>query len=327
MKIFLKSKFLPLLISLISLNLCLIKSEDNSYPLIGILSVPEMGQEFPVNNTGIINANYVRWLESNGMEAIAIHPWYVPQELDSILVKLNGIIIQGENSPMDKTSAYYKTVRQIVERVKNFYKTDAYFNIPIFGICGGFEILANVLEGEDILTPHEDLKSQSSLIFEETEIIDTKLFHKISDQLINVFKNTKSVYENHKTGVSPNKFTSATSKIKEFMNIVALASDKDGKNYVAAAEGIKDYPFFGVQFHPEIIAFNKIEDNNVPDSFEAILASRHFGHFLLKQAEGNKNVFDKYRENKNYLTGRLPDIQDISGAYYYKINQFDEQNQ
>lgn len=312
---------LLLLILISSINLIQIKSEDNTYPLIGILSVPENGQEFPVNNTGLINANYVRWLESNGMEAIAIHPWYDPQDLDAILSKLNGVIIQGESSPMEKTSSYYKTIHHIVEMVKSFYKTDPNFNFPILGICGGFEILANILEGDDILTPHQDLKSQSKLIFDENEIVDTKLFHKISPELINIFKSSNSLYENHKTGISPNKFTSQASKIKEFMNIVALSSDEVGKNYIAAAEGIKDYPFFGVQFHPEIISFNKIEDNNVPETFEAVLASRHFGHFLLKQAENNKNTFANYREDKNYMTDNLPNIHSISGAYYYRFNQ------
>jgi gamma-glutamyl-gamma-aminobutyrate hydrolase PuuD len=321
----LNPKFLIILISLIfSLTLTSIKSqseEENTYPLIGILSVPQNAQEFPVNNTGLINANYVRWLESNGMESIAIHPWYTPDKLDSILVKLNGIIIQGENSPMENFSAYYKTVKQIIENVKKFSKTDPSFNFPIFGVCGGFGIMANVLEGDNILTTHEDIKSQSNLIFDENEIIDTQLFNQIPSILINVFKNTKSIYENHKLGISPEKFTSKNSKIKEYMNIVALSTDKDGKNYVSAAEGIKDFPFFGVQFHPEIIAFDKIEDSNVPDSYEAILGSKHFGHFLLKKSENSKNVFENYRENRNYMTNRLPDVKDISGAYYYRFNQ------
>jgi gamma-glutamyl-gamma-aminobutyrate hydrolase PuuD len=314
---------LTILISLI-ISLTIIKSQEKTYPLIGILSVPENAQEFPVNNTGIINANYVRWLESNGMESIAIHPWYTAEKLDSILVKLNGIIIQGENSPTEKSTAYYKTVLQIVERVKNFSKSDPNFNFPILGICGGFGILANVLEGDNICTSHVDLKSQSNLIFDENEIIDTKLFNQIPKELINIFKNTKSIYENHNLGISPEKFASETSKIRQFMNIVALSTDKDGKNYIAAAEGIKDFPFYGVQFHPEIIAFNKIEDNNVPDSYEAILASKHFGHFLLKQANNSKNVFENYKENRNYMTSRLPEFKDVVGSYYYRFNQNDE---
>jgi gamma-glutamyl-gamma-aminobutyrate hydrolase PuuD len=324
MKLFSRSiKHLALILSILLfiINISFIKSSENFYPLIGILSVPENMQEFPVNNTGLINANYVRWLESNGMESIAIHPWYVPEELDSIIVRLNGIIIQGENSPMEKTSAYYKTVRQIIERVKTYYKTNPNFNFPILGICGGFEIMANVLQGENILTPQEDLKSQSSLIFDDNEIVDTKLFNKIPSNLINIFKNTKSLYENHSTGISPDKFTSSTSVIKEYMNIVALSTDKNGKNYVAAAEGIKDYPFFGLQFHPEIIAFNKVEDNNVPDTYEAILASMHFGNFFLKQADLSTNTFENYRDDKNYMSGRLPNIRDNSGRYYYKFNQ------
>jgi gamma-glutamyl-gamma-aminobutyrate hydrolase PuuD len=316
-------KYLGLLLSILlfHINFSLVKSSENFYPVIGILSVPQNGEEFPVNNTGLINANYVRWLESNGMEALAIHPWYVPEELDSIIVKLNGIIIQGENSPLEKTSVYYKTVRQIIERVKTFYKTNPNFNFPILGICGGFEIMANVLQGDNILTPQEDLKSQSSLIFDENEIVDSKLFNNLPNNLINIFKNTKSLYENHSMGISPDKFTSTTSVIKDYMNIIALSTDKNGKNYVAAAEGVKDYPFFGLQFHPEIIAFNKVEDNNVPDTYDAILASNHFGNFLLKQAEISTNSFENYRDDKNYMTGRLPDFKENSGRYYYKFNQ------
>jgi len=165
------------------------------------------------------------------------------------------------------------------------------------------------------------LKSKSSLIFNEDEIKDTILFNKLSDQLIDVFKNTKSIYENHSLAVSPEKFTLPTSKIRDFMNIVSRDKDSEGNLYISAAEGTKGYPFFGVQFHPEIISFNRIKDNNVPDSFEAVLASKHFGHFLLKQVSQNKNKYNTAREDLNYMTGLLPQPADKNGAYYYKFKK------
>jgi len=39
-------------------------------------------------------------------------------------------------------------------------------------------------------------------------------------------------------------------KLREFFDILTINSDKSGKTFVSAIEA-KDFPFYGVQFHPE----------------------------------------------------------------------------
>jgi len=56
---------------------------------------------------------------------------------------------------------------------------------------------------------------------------------------------------NHKYGFSPYKMIKEENLSKHFMPL-AYGRDLNGKKFVAIAEA-KNYPFYGVQFHPEKI--------------------------------------------------------------------------
>lgn len=292
--------------------------QNKSLPVIGILSNPETGSD--KNSTLYrVNANYVRWLEANGMEAIAIHPWLSDTQLSSVLPKINGILLQGESFDFDKESDYYKTASSIIQKAKNFLTTPVY-NFPVFGVCSGFQVLQTVLAETDVLTVHPHQDTASSLIFDFDEIKDSKMFFDINDNLAKVLNSTKSIYEHHFMAVGPEQY-SEKNKLRDFMNYNTLDKDSKGNLYVASAEGIKNYPFFGVQFHPEMVSFNRNKARNVPESFESVQVSKHFGHFLLKQALQNKNQYENARENDNYLTSKLPAAADKDRNYYYNFEK------
>lgn len=309
-----KSKLFCFISALAVLLSITLTSQNKNLPVIGILSNPETGSE--KNSTAYrVNANYVRWLEANGMEAIALHPWLSDSQLSSIISKLNGVLLQGESFDFDKESTYYKTAASIIQKVKNFLTTPAY-NFPVFGVCSGFQVLQTVLAETDVLTLHPHPDSASSLIFEADEIKDSKMFSGLSDQMVAVLNSTKSVYEHHYMAVAPEQY-SDKNKLREFMNYNTLDKDTKGNLYIASAEGIKNYPFFGVQFHPEMISFNRNRSRNVPESWESVQVSKHFGHFLLKQASLSVNKYENPQQDENYLTGKLPAAADSEGNYYY----------
>lgn len=310
-----KSIILTYIFALTTLLSITITSQNKNLPVIGVLSNPETGSD--KNSTLYrVNANYIRWLEANGMEAVAIHPWQSDSQLTSILSKLNGILLQGESIDLfDKETLYFKTASSIIGKAKNFLQTPI-FNFPVFGICAGFQVLQTVLAETDVITPHPHADTASSLVFEADEIVDSKMFSDLNDYLAAILNSTQSVYENHFMAVAPEAYSNSN-KLREYMNYNTLDKDSNGKPYVASAEGIKNYPFFGVQFHPEMINYNRIRNRNVPETFESVQVSKHFGHFLLKQALQSENVFDNVKDDENYLTGKLPAAADQDGNYYY----------
>jgi len=303
--------YASLIVLFLSINLI---TSNKKLPTIGILSNPETGSD--KNSTKyVVNANYVRWLEANGMEAVAIHPWFTQTQLNDILKKINGVVFQGENFDFAKDSIYYLTAKSIIENVKNF-RTTAAMNFLVFGVCSGFQVLQTILAETDIITYHPHVDSQSSLNFELDELRDSKLYSGINDELANILKNTKSIYQHHYMAVAPEQY-SEKNKLRDYMNYNSVDTDSRGNNYVASAEGIKNFPFYGVQFHPEIISFNRNKSKNVPETFQSVLVSKHFGHFLLKQAALNSNTFENSSDYEGYMTGKLGAPADKDGNYYY----------
>lgn len=86
------------------------------------------------------------------------------------------------------------------------------------------------------------------------------------------------------------------------IRILGTNQDKNGLKYVSIIES-KYYPFFGVQFHPEVVLF-EFKDykshHNIPHSFSAIQVSQYFANFFVQKTRKNKNCFDSQEELNSY---------------------------
>lgn len=307
-----------ILISLSFISLITKITCNKNLPLIGILAVPETGIDKTSKNY-VVNANYVRWLEASGLETIALLPWEDELSQLNILEKINGVLIQGEDVNFDHNSPYYKSVKLMVDKIRLFKNTKK-FNIPLLGIGSGFQILQNILAEVDVVTSHFHVNSKSSLIFFKDEIIDTRMFQNVDDNFLDILKNHKVIYQNHNLAVGVHKY-SEKNKLKDYMYITSTDKDDKGEFYVCTAEGVSGYPFYGLQFHPEKISFNKNFNFNVPDSLESVIVSQYFANFLLKKALENSNTLEDYRNYAYYLTDKLSDVANETGDYYYKFQK------
>ena len=120
---------------------------------------------------------------------------------------------------------------------------------PIFFTCLGFQLAAYLtsnydnsvlsrVHGDDAIVLPLDLTGKESYLmktFTET-------------QISNMTKGHGLMYYNHNWAVTVTTFNQ-NSRLKSFWDLIATTTTPYNEDFVAMMEA-KDYPFFGVQFHP-----------------------------------------------------------------------------
>eukprot|EP00349_Pseudokeronopsis_sp_Brazil_P010254 CAMPEP_0202978512 /NCGR_PEP_ID=MMETSP1396-20130829/84905_1 /ASSEMBLY_ACC=CAM_ASM_000872 /TAXON_ID= /ORGANISM="Pseudokeronopsis sp., Strain Brazil" /LENGTH=119 /DNA_ID=CAMNT_0049717495 /DNA_START=671 /DNA_END=1030 /DNA_ORIENTATION=- len=84
-------------------------------------------------------------------------------------------------------------------------------------------------------------------------------------------------------------------ELGQFYRPTSISYDEDGLTFVASMEAF-DYPFFGVQFHPEKPMATFYEATNVNHSERSQYYNRYFADFFVDQARRNFNHFDSFEE-------------------------------
>jgi gamma-glutamyl hydrolase len=183
------------------------------------------------------STNYVKWLESVGITPVCI-PYNLPKEdLLICLDKVNGVLWTGgaiENkthSPQEKKQ-YTDTLYTSFEVAKKY--NDQGRKYPIWGTCQGFEFLVLFHNGKHTSIhslPKHHADGQFPITFTGNSSMRT-WFRPLSEEM----KKECSTHH-HKYGFD----------IKPMSHIHILSTQEDYINIIK----YKEYPFYGVQFHPE----------------------------------------------------------------------------
>jgi len=83
--------------------------------------------------------------------------------------------------------------------------------------------------------------------------------------------------------------------LENFYRPLAYSLDKNNNKFITIFEAI-EYPFYGVQFHPEKPSFEfvtKSKQTHIPHSRESIAVSRYFADFFVQQAQRSGHLIDR----------------------------------
>ena len=199
---------------------------------IGIITLPKHPK---------IN-HYIQWIESVGANAIVIPYSISKKELIQQMNSIQGLIWTGGAIETERYSEYQRmmyltTLQRSFLLAKEYNVQGRYF--PIWGSCLGFEML--VLMGEDLPLSHffdhiqrHERTGQNPITFTSTP---SRLKRFFPLKLRNAMARTPCVTHHHKLGfdIEPLPHIRIVSIDSGFINMI---------EYV-------DYPFYGVQFHPE----------------------------------------------------------------------------
>lgn len=104
--------------------------------------------------------------------------------------------------------------------------------------------------------------------------------------------------------------------LNKFWNPIAVNEDEHNVTFISIIEA-KDYPFVGLQFHPEKNSYEWKQ--NDPHSWSAIYSARCFYDWFVNESRKNKHKY----ANKSVFENEL--IYNHPATYVGKFNSFYEQ--
>lgn len=257
----------------------------NYRPVIGIISHPGDGASGRLSNASsasYIAASYVKFVESAGARVIPIIYNEPPEIIFQKLNLVNGILFTGGWA---KTGAYYEIVERIFKKVLE--KNDAGEYFPLYAICLGFELLTMIIsKDKKILESFSASDMASTLQFTANVNIEGTVFQRFPPDLLRKLSTDCLVMQNHKYGISPERFQE-NRDLSKFFQILTTSADEDNKVYVSTVHA-NSYPVTAFQWHPEKNAF-EWGLTQIPHSEDAIHVTQHVANFLVSEARKSSN--------------------------------------
>ena len=309
-----------IIIFLLMNTLSVIKSTNPLYSTIMTLSMPIIEQGGSSSQERVENT-FLRWLQTGGVDLISVHTWTTEETIDELLGKVNGVVLMGYPEELNKESLYYKKAQYIIQKVvKIAEESEGKTLIPVLAIGNDASLMTTVLTGEtDYITSIKNTRP-NRLIFEDTDVAKKSLIFQELDPEDFVNLVSLDILANKMSfGITKGDFKK-NAKLNELFDIIATSKNNEGE-YVSVIQN-KKYPIIGLTFHPEKIVFEQNLIDYVPDSYEAMKASRLIGNSFTIYArtqnertmtEEEKKQYDFIEPYENYPTFWF-------GTYQYLYN-------
>jgi len=267
---------------------------SNDRPIIGVLSQElddSIATIFPDKHS-YIAASYIKYIEGAGARAVPILIDQPEEYYMKMFESINGLLIPGGGVDVED-SGYARAGAKLYELAIDANDNGDHF--PIWGTCLGFEFLSVITAGSNCLTHCASYTAQPLTL--QPAAKSSRLFGNAPQDVLNTLANSASTANVHEQCLTEANFT--RSPLTEFYEITTTSQDDNGLTFVSSIEA-KNYPFWGVQFHPEKILYEWLKPA-IPHSAAAVGASQYFGDFFINQARKSRHSFASSVEEDHYL--------------------------
>ncbi|KRX03545.1 hypothetical protein PPERSA_12675 [Pseudocohnilembus persalinus] len=249
--------------------------------------------EYPRSEYSFIPASYVKYLEMAGARVVPIY-YDAPKEYyDNLLTKLNGVLFTGGGQYFDNSTTLGQNGHYIYKKIKELNDNGIYF--PLWGTCLGYEMLMTF--ATDFELELGKITGQKNVITKIQIVDEDSLFAYMPDQMKFNVQNYYLTYENHQQCVYEDDFYNDET-LSDIFKLISISENDDGRNFVTGVQA-KDYPFYGVQFHPEKNSFEwKVNANH---TLEAVEMEQFYANFFVQQTRRNIQSFKDNEELDKYL--------------------------
>jgi len=281
------------------------KYGENDRPVIGILTqeldaalVPKV----PVghNYSSYLAASYVQWVMAGGARVVPVIIGQDKQYYQHLFHSLNGLLLPGGSAPLTGPGGYAEVGGLLYDMAKK--SNDAGEVFPVWGTCNGFELLT-VLSSKDIsrLTDCDSQDDAVPLNFLPTWQ-QSNIFSSAPPDVIREITEEKITINFHNHCMTPTNFTKYG--MDKFWNPLSYNYDRHNLEYLSTIEA-KDYPFVGVQFHPEKNIFEwAAKEPRIPHSRHAVHVSLYFATHFVNMARRSTHRFKDRETLEEFLSYR-----------------------
>ncbi|CAI5649918.1 gamma-glutamyl hydrolase isoform X1 [Oreochromis niloticus] len=284
----------------------------NDRSVIGVLTQVVTDEIMKPFGRTYIPSSYVKYIESGGSRVMPIRLTLTTSEYENIFRKINGLIFIGGAADLETSD--FARVAKIFYRLA-LAANDAGDYFPIWGTCMGMQLLTVLVAGENLLTktPAENLALPLNLT---TEAQSSRMFNSFPDELINALTQEPLTGNFHHYGITVKDFQE-NEMLQSFFTILSTNIAKNGAHFVSTFEG-KRYPFYGVQWHPEVNRFQWYRKANFPHSRHAVQLSSELAEFFVNEARRSLHHFDSPAEEESSL------IYNYSPVYVANITTYEQ---
>eukprot|EP00252_Welwitschia_mirabilis_P017081 TRINITY_DN37964_c0_g1_i1.p1 TRINITY_DN37964_c0_g1~~TRINITY_DN37964_c0_g1_i1.p1 ORF type:complete len:344 (-),score=63.86 TRINITY_DN37964_c0_g1_i1:163-1194(-) len=270
-------------------------------PLIGIVSHPGDGASNRLSkdpNVSYIASSYVKFIESGGARVVPFIYNEPAEILEQKFQAVNGLLFPGG---WDKYGPLHDTVEKLFQRALEENDKGKYF--PVHATCLGFEIVTMVVsKNRSILESFDASNYPCSLTFKNEAAKNSSIFQWLSPEVVSRLSSLPILMDNHKYGISPERF-SQDAALSKFFRILTTGVDRKNKEYVSTVEAY-NYPVTATQWHPEKNAF-EWQIPNIPHSADAVEVTQGIANFLISEARKSDHQATE-QEEQEYLIYNYP---------------------
>jgi len=273
-------------------------------PMIGVITQPltesMVDDKRYAGRSSYIMAAYINWIESAGGRAVPLiydKDW---SDTEAKLAHLNGVLYCGGSA--DDDEQYMSYGKKVFDTVKSINDNGQFY--PIWGTCLGFEDLGQFAADipENVITEHTAEYVNLKLEF-VSDPSTSKLFEPLGE-LAHTFETYGMTMNHHTWGISPSTFETDKG-LGSMFKVTSVSYDEKGQQFVSSMEAY-NYPFFGVQFHPEKPQNVFYPSANVDHSELSMEYNRYFADFFVDQARHNLNSYKTFTEEQSVIVENFP---------------------
>ncbi|XP_025152457.1 chitobiosyldiphosphodolichol beta-mannosyltransferase isoform X2 [Harpegnathos saltator] len=277
---------------------------SNDRPIIGVLTQEidyNLDRKYPGQYHSYIAASYVKFVEGAGARPVPIWIGENNSYYEDILSKVNGVLWPGGATYFNQRDGYADAGAAIYRIAKKINDEGEYF--PILGICLGFELLTYVAaNGIEHRTNCSSLNQPLPLEF-KPNFNKSNLFKHAPLDIVEILKLERVTANYHQFCVTEESLR-RVNLINEF-RVMSLNHDKLGQEFISTLEH-KNYPFYGMQFHPEKNIYEWKTGKNIPHGINATRVAQYFADFFINEARRNSHRFSTPQEEERSLIYNYP---------------------